>query len=438
MKPDSSNAAAQVVDQRCPATVLPTDPIGVATRSACCPIVLACDSAYAMPLATTLASLAEHNQHHWPLRVTVLVDAQDIGLDAATRARVLHSAPAGSLRLSWATVDPSGFDTLVRPAHVSRMTYARLLLAQALPTEVERALYLDCDLLVLGDLAALCNSPLCGATLGAVPDFHIDAHLQAARCGVCRPPTCIPDVRQYFNAGVLLVDLTAWRQRGVAERAVHYLREHPDTPYADQDALNRACDQDWTALAPAWNFQPHHCTRVDRLPAERRPHIVHFITASKPWLPASTSLNAALYNRYRDSTCFRASHTEKVAAAVQTLGWRIKHRFNRWLTPAMAATKRKADPPLASRRAGASGASDAAGAAGDSGAADASGNTQGKPGTAAPGTVTGVACAPDPATPCAAAQARPIGMPLDGTRRRLILSAAARGHRALATPWPRT
>ena len=56
-----------------------------------CPLVLACDDAYAMPLATTLRSLAEANQSRWPLDVTVLTD----DASETTRAMVDASLPIG-------------------------------------------------------------------------------------------------------------------------------------------------------------------------------------------------------------------------------------------------------------------------------------------------------------------------------------------------------
>ena len=53
-----------------------------------CPLVLACDEAYAMPLATTLRSIADHHRTHAPLEVHVLTG----GYSEATRRKVVDSA----------------------------------------------------------------------------------------------------------------------------------------------------------------------------------------------------------------------------------------------------------------------------------------------------------------------------------------------------------
>ena len=287
-----------------------------------CPLVLACDEAYAMPLATTLRSIADHHRTHAPLEVHVLTG----GYSEATRRKVVDSVPAGSMHIRWREVDLGLFQSFGLLDHVSRMTYARLQIPQLYAGQVPRLLYLDTDILVLADLSELCRTDLEGAPLAAVPDYHVDRELKSTLVG---RNVNVPRVRHYFNAGVLLMDPQACVQRGLAPRAMAYLRDHASTPYADQDALNAACDGEWKPLDPKWNFQNHHALRIDRLPAAQRPAIVHFITGSKPWKPSSASVNAALYDAYRSRTRFRRSPPQQAAAALSTLGYRIKYRLQR-------------------------------------------------------------------------------------------------------------
>jgi len=290
--------------------------------NASCPLVLACDEAYAMPLATTLRSIAESNRAHWPLDVRVITD----GMSEAARERVRCSLPDGAVQLDWIVVDLAMFRQFDVLGHVSRMTYARLLIPHLLDAGVSRVLYLDTDILVLGELAPLWQADLAGAPVGAVADFHVDADLKSPRPG---QPKGVPRVQNYFNAGVLLLDLAECRRQRVPEQALDYLRANAGTPYSDQDALNVACDGRWTPLAPTWNFQNHHCTRIGRMPEARRPAIVHFITSSKPWKPSSTSVNAGLYDAFRSRTRFRRSAAQRIRAAFQTLAYRVQHRMTR-------------------------------------------------------------------------------------------------------------
>lgn len=293
------------------------------------PLVLACDEGYAMPLATTLRSVCESNEANWPLQVHVLTD----GFSAEMRSRVETSLPSGAANIHWIQVDLEDFQEYRLLSHVSAMTFARLDIPALFDGKTERVLYLDADILVLGDLAQLWRADLRGAPIGAVTDLFVNTNLKS---GLSEQIVGIPRVANYFNAGILLFDIRKCIASGVTQRALEYLRENPNSPYADQDALNVACDGIWTALDPRWNFQGHDGCRIDRLAGSERPSIVHFITNRKPWKPSSTSYNARLYDQFRSRTLFRRSPKERVADAVATL-W---HRACSWVAKVTTARTR--------------------------------------------------------------------------------------------------
>lgn len=290
-----------------------------------CPIVFACDEGYAMPLATTLLSLADSNRRHWPLRITILHD----GFSESAKERVARSLPTGAAELTWTVIDLGAFAGFVhRMPWVSAMTYARLQLQESLNGALGRVIFLDSDILVLDDLGELARADLRGHPLAAVPDAHVD---DALRTGLRPEHEGVPQVQGYFNAGVLVIDLDEWKLCSVSDRALCYLAEHANLPYGDQDALNAACDGMWQRLPSRWNFQLHHATRIERLPALERPAIVHFVTKWKPWKTSSASINSKLYNTYRDRTSYRRKRMQKVRDAVETLGYRLKYRLDRAL-----------------------------------------------------------------------------------------------------------
>jgi lipopolysaccharide biosynthesis glycosyltransferase len=210
------------------------------------------------------------------------------------------------------------------PPGISKMTFARLLAPELLPSSVQKYLFLDADLLVLDDLQGLWKTCLRSAVLGAVID-GIDASLKTNSPDAAR----VPRVDTYFNAGVLLVDVPNWKSNRVTEKALDYLSAHPATPYADQDALNVACDRAWRSLPERWNFQSHLRVQLDRL---------NFITCNKPWLPMSGSANAAFYEAYRARTAFARTRMQKASEAVVRLIERmdnaLKHGtwYRRWRT----------------------------------------------------------------------------------------------------------
>jgi len=327
-RPQLAEFAAEFASPPAGAAVLPLH--------APCPIVLACDEGYAMPLATTLRSVAEHNRALWPLDITVLHD----GFGADARDKVLQSLPPGSAVIRWVALDMSGFDGFGLLGHVSRMTYARLQIPALFADTGGKVLYMDTDILVLDDLSALMRTNLDGAAIGAVHDFHVDANLKQ---GLTSRTVGVPRVREYFNAGILLFDIDACRRRRVTERAIGYLKAHAATPYADQDALNVACDGDWMPLSGRWNFQDHHMTAIARLADMQRPAIVHFITSSKPWKPRSGSVNAGFYDSFRARTRFARSPLQQLGDWCESSTWRVRRRLARLaasLTPAPAGGAR--------------------------------------------------------------------------------------------------
>src|SRR5262249_26051824 len=181
-------------------------------------------------------------------------------------------------------VQEDALNDLAGGVHFTVMTYARLLIGDLLPREIDRVLYLDGDILVRGDIGELWTTDLRDRTLGAVVD--LPPYPYNRRLG-------LPDDTSYFNAGVLLIDLRRWRQLRVGERALSFAREHPERlAWADQCALNLVLHDDWRALDRVWNLQSMDVARLvnghmrfDTVdPGQlRAARLVHFNGRSKPW-----------------------------------------------------------------------------------------------------------------------------------------------------------
>lgn len=284
-------------------------------------IVLACDEAYAMPLATTLRSIVEANRSGWSLDFHVLTD----GFSKDTQGRVLDSLPKGSASINWVPVGLGLFRDFCTVPGVSKMTYARLLIPRVFPATVSRVLYLDADILVLDDLRTLWKTDLEGATVGAVLDA-VDPQLKGGKSGLEE----VPHVRDYFNAGVLLIDLDRWRKEQISHRALQYLGRYPRSPYSDQDGINVACDGRWKQLDRRWNFQDHFRKRISDMHPSERPAIAHFVTSSKPWKTESLSLNASFYDAFRSRTCFARTPGDALWDVLQGSWCRLKRVLKRY------------------------------------------------------------------------------------------------------------
>jgi lipopolysaccharide biosynthesis glycosyltransferase len=260
------------------------------------PIVLACDEAYAMPLATTLRSIVEANRSNYPLDFHIFSD----GISEYTRRKVLDSLPTGSASIRWVEVDLEPYKKFSTLSHISKITFARFLIPTIFPSTVSKVLYLDADILVLDDLKPLWETKLQDALVGAVVD-GLNSKLKNDDPSL----KDVPRVKCYFNAGILLINLDLWRKEEIPKKVMEYLILHPNSRFSDQDALNMVCDGRWKKLDPRWNFVDYYeKVNISDLGPTQRPGIIHFATWEKPWNDNINHINADFYNNFRSRTCF--------------------------------------------------------------------------------------------------------------------------------------
>lgn len=297
---------------------------GLDTPQMARPVVFACDETYAVALATALRSAVDANRSGQPLDVYILCEQ----FSATVRHRIIDSVPKGSVVIHWVPVDLSLFAEFPTLPHISsKMTFARFMIPRVFTEDVHRVLYLDADLLVLDDLGPLWDKDLKGAVVGAVLDHILDQQIKARAHGVGK----FPLVQNYFNAGVLLIDLNRWRKERISENALAYLRANSDSPLADQDALNVACDGRWTDLGLCWNFYDHFKTSILHMPLAERPKIAHF-PGQKPWKASALSVNAELYDTFRRKTRFARTPTERFRDLGIRMWFRLRRHLGRtWL-----------------------------------------------------------------------------------------------------------
>lgn len=251
------------------------------------------DGNFGMQLATALRSLVESNPHGWPFDIYVLFH----DFPESMQRRVTASLPDGSVSICWMPVDLVSFERFPNYLQISKIFYSRLLIPQSLPRTIPKVLYLDADVLILQNLGPLFEVDLEGFVVAAVLD-DLDPQLKRGQGGG------LPRVRDYFNSGVLIMNLDLWRSESIAEQALAYLSANQNCRYPDQDALNVICDGRWKKLGKRWNYQNHYITRFADMGQDERPSIVHFVTENKPWDPTVLSPNANFYDDFRARTCF--------------------------------------------------------------------------------------------------------------------------------------
>jgi lipopolysaccharide biosynthesis glycosyltransferase len=287
-------------------------------------IVLAADDGFAMPLAVTVRSALDHLAPERKLCVYVL----DGGIGDTTKQRIERSWPAGRFEVSWVGVDATVLERVPVSGHANRVNYFRILMPWLMPQCIERAIYLDADLIIQRDLSELWDCDLAGQVCLAVQDCaapYLDASVKLPNFSLCGRHlgsiTPVPNYRElgldsrgaYLNSGVLVVDLAAWRAADLPDQMLACLetnREH--VRWWDQYALNVVLAGRWGELDLRWNQGSHIFAYPTCLqsPFERAayehlrddPYIIHFTTRYKPWLASCLHPLRGEFFKYLDRT----------------------------------------------------------------------------------------------------------------------------------------
>lgn len=133
--------------------------------------------------------------------------------------------------------------------HYSVEMFYRLLLPELLPSH-KKIVYLDCDLVLCADVAELFATDVSGVLMAAVKEPLLPQYLQGAR------KRLELDNEQYFNSGVLVMNLESMREKNVAEKCFGLIKKfHPEILYfPDQDVLNIVCKGQVCFLDQTWNI----------------------------------------------------------------------------------------------------------------------------------------------------------------------------------------
>lgn len=251
-------------------------------------VVFSADSGYVPHLATAVTSLLETN-HELVSRVWVITDAGDNPKFRRFQKDIAERYEVSPIALD---VDSSRFESVYVSGHVSWATYSRFLLGELLPGDVRDVLYLDSDLIVVGSLEdMLADDGRCGGLdEPIVRAVARDSGRHLEQFGFRS--------QQYFNAGVLLVDLDAWRREGIQAKLFRCAEDFFGKLHLwDQDVLNLVLEGRWSELGGRFNE-----TAVYAKSPEAR--IIHFVGGTKPWMVGGRHPYRKEYRLYRSLTPF--------------------------------------------------------------------------------------------------------------------------------------
>lgn len=235
------------------------------------PVFFATDDNYLPFLTVTLSSMKKHLSKEFSYKVYILHS----GLSEIDSKKLLTLAEK-NFEIYYVDVSERVKD-IERFLHLrdyyTAAIYYRLFIVGMFP-QYDKALYLDCDTVVLSDVAELYNTDLGDNYIGAIADQAVAA--VPAFCDYTKNALGI-DGEKYFNSGVILMNLKKFREEKFYEQFYSILSSYDFIVAPDQDCLNLICKDKVKYFGTEWNAMPVLGE------TEKTPKIVHYNLVHKPW-----------------------------------------------------------------------------------------------------------------------------------------------------------
>lgn len=158
--------------------------------------------------------------------------------------------------------------------YFSITTYYRLFIPELYP-EYDKAVYIDSDTVCLSDIAELYNTDMGDNLIAGIPDGVIQA-IDIFKDYVERV-VGVADYNNYFNAGVIVMNLKELRDYKFEEKFIYMLEKIKFEVAQDQDYLNRLCKGRVKILDYSWNRMPVMGKTEGKI------NLIHYNLGAKPW-----------------------------------------------------------------------------------------------------------------------------------------------------------
>ncbi|MDD6503884.1 MAG: glycosyltransferase [Lachnospiraceae bacterium] len=270
------------------------------------PVFFACDENFVKFMMVTIRSMMDNASKGNEYRLYVL----NTGISEERQQRV-QDLVAKRDDFSVEFVDVTPYLTELKSKlplrdYYSMTTYYRLFIPDLYP-EYDKIIYLDSDVVVLGDIAEFYSYDLQGCYVGAIPDQLVG---QLDVFGRYVEQVLGVDRTLYFNAGVLIMNCQSLRDTGFLNRFVELVNTYTFIVAQDQDYLNVICKNKIKWLPVCWNLEASSEMEVP----EEEINLIHFNMAAKPWKYADCALGEYFW-RYAE----RVSVIDEIRAVRENL-----------------------------------------------------------------------------------------------------------------------
>lgn len=237
------------------------------------PIFFACDEDFVKYTMVSMKSIMENADRSRKYHIYIL----HMGITEATQAKVLAMADE-EFAIDFVDVTDkmkSIADKLPIRDYYSNTTYFRLFIPDMFP-QYRKALYIDSDTIVVGNIAELYDHKLGKLYAGVCPDRVV---AQTDILGDYVEKVLGVKRTRYFNAGVMLMNCSQFRENHLLDEFLEMLHVYLFVVAQDQDYLNLICKNQVLYMEPKWNAQVFG----ELACPEEEVGLFHFNMAAKPW-----------------------------------------------------------------------------------------------------------------------------------------------------------
>lgn len=256
-------------------------------------ICLSCDDNYVKYAGVAIASILANANEDDELYIYIL----DGKIKTDSKNKILALKNIKNCSIEFIPINEKEFEDYKKVknhSYISISTYYRLKLATLLPN-IDKILYLDCDIIVNSSLSELFLSELENYIFAGVKDIDI----------------AIRNNSNYVNAGVLLMDLNKVRKNNIQEKFYSFAKENYNKiELGDQGIINEVLKGQIKIVDDKYNVQSECFIR--RSSFTKNPAIVHFVGLKKPWVIGSWSHHKKLYFKYLELTPWKLNFQEKL------------------------------------------------------------------------------------------------------------------------------
>ena len=163
------------------------------------------------------------------------------------------------------------FPTAAKTRYTIGMFY-RFFIPQVLSPDIGKAIYLDSDTIVNLDISELWRVDLDYKPLGAIAEIGIESDPLSAKEKKYLVKNNLVAYEDYFNSGVLLLNLNYWRNNEFLTKGFRFVASNPEMTYIDQDILNYLFSKNYVKLAEKFDVFVDKARQNPQI----RPAIYHY------------------------------------------------------------------------------------------------------------------------------------------------------------------